>query len=273
MKAPKLALTSLAIIAMLTLTISVVAHGNDPDNTEMPGMNPPHRPMVGNNGYHAMGGHIEIVGEISVETAINITLTAQPSEEMNQMMESGQMPMRGGGHMRNEDMRMSMTVLVSKLVEYEDQGNQGYDENDTIISQYNLNSSTLNQVQFFNNSGLVEYVVSLPDNVFLLQLIVNTTSKLPNEWKWSYEIKYPFTSPTSKIAVFHTLIAPNANLMADQHRMDQIARFQHMKNQQIIANHSMLPMFFTWDRTAIVDGNEADVTATAQKGEIALSYP
>ncbi len=182
--------------------------------------------------------------------------------------------MRGRGMEKmHQDMKHTMSVLITELVEYKDELGDGYTEDDTVISALKLNSTNLSPVEFVNESGIVTYRTSTLDNsTFSLILEVNTTSNLPNEWKWSYDINYPFADSSSKLAVLHEIHSFQGSLVADQHRMDRIARFTHMNDSKVIANHSMLPMLFTWDRTANIDGTESDVVATGSNGTIALSF-
>lgn len=277
MKTRQVFIGLLLALALLFTNIAVTGDGpNDPmgrDGGHGPGMpddsrmEMPHRPMVGRQGYIGMGENMIIEGNVTVDDAINITLSVRPSTEMEDMMRG-----RGMEEM-HQNMEHTMSVLITELVEYKDELGDGYTEDDTVISTLKLNSTNLTPVEFVNESGIVTYRTSTLDNVtFSLILEVNTTSNLPNEWKWSYDINYPFTDSSSKLAVLHEIHSFQGSLVADQHRMDRIARFTHMNNSKVIANHSMLPMLFTWDRTANIDGTETEVVATGSNGTIALSF-
>ncbi len=274
MKTQKVFITSLFATVLLLSAMTVAGQGRDNPMRDHPGMpsdmpDTPkgHAPMFGRQGYRGVGDHMTIEGNISIAESINISLTATPSTEMESMMEDH------GMSGRHEEMEHTMSVLITEIVEFRDLNGDGFTDDDVVVSSFTLNSSTLGEVQFTNESGIITYKVSTLDNsTFSLILEVNGSSPLPNEWKWSYEIDYPFTETSTKLAILHTIHTFQGNLVADQHRMDRIARFTHMNNSQVVANHSMLPMLFTWDRTALVDEVETDVEATGNNGTIALAF-
>lgn len=285
-------------VLLLTLTISVLGsspyvegqgnHGGDKPSSmpsDMPNNMPSDMysnmpndmtmPRFSKQGYYAMGESMTIKGNVTVNGGINISLTVQPTDEMYEMMNEHMRRGNNQGNMNHmEDFTHTMSVVITKLIEYEDKDNiSGYSEDDTAISTFDLNDTTLSDVEYSNKDGIVYYnISSVDEKTFRLFLEVNTNSSVPTEWKWSYEINYPFRSNTSKLAVLHEIHTSNGNLIADRHRMDQAARFSHMMNYEVVANHSMLPMMFTWDRIATIDGIEKNVTATGEAGIVALSF-
>ncbi len=85
MKAQQVFIGLLLTTALLLSTIVVIGDGphdpmdrdgnHRPGMPDMPGM--PHRPMVGRQGYIGMGENMIIEGNVTVDEAINITLSVK----------------------------------------------------------------------------------------------------------------------------------------------------------------------------------------------------
>ncbi len=196
----------------------------------------------------------------------------------------GEMPGSGQGEMQQGDMNrmdmdevrnmgMTFSILITKLVEFEDADNNGFSENDTIVSTFGLNSSTLGDITTRNNSGLIEYFVASKDNsTFKLYAYINGSAAMPSEWKWSYEINYPFVSNTSKLAVIHEVYNSKGQMMADEEQMEHREGYGMVTNETMMVNGTGIPMRVKWDKTATIDGKESDVVITADRQTIALGF-
>ncbi|MHA2274882.1 MAG: hypothetical protein ACXAC2_03910 [Candidatus Kariarchaeaceae archaeon] len=271
-------------VALLLTASFVSAHGNDDEGTDRPmgdhmgdhmgdtnyGM------QMGDSGFEGYSEHMSIIGNLTLDDSISLTVSIMPSAEMQEMMEDGHMGM-GSGHSNNMmDYTNTMSISLTKLVEFEDIDGDGLTSEDQIISEYLLNGSTLNEVEFIasNNSY---FISSKNDTVFTMTVDLNTDNEMPYAWKWSLTINYPFNSNTSSVAMIHEVNSETISMM-DMHKQMDDLRDNHMSsfdtnfgNNFMQDHHQNLPMMFSWDDFALVDGFSQNVTATVTNDVFALS--
>ncbi len=216
--------------------------------------------QFGDNGFHNNGTGMNVTGTVTITSQITLTISASPSNTMRtHMADSGS---------RNMESQYSNTFSVSltKLVEFN--GTTQYRQNSTILSEFSLNSTTLNPVKKTMTSNSTVYeITSKSSNVFKMVLEVNkTTTSTPFAWKWSLYLNYPYISSASKLAVLHK-IGNSDN--GRQNMMDEARTKGHMDSKgnfngtQMNDSNSHVPMFFKWDKTAQVDGKVTPVLANA----------
>ncbi|MHA2092942.1 MAG: hypothetical protein ACW98K_19015 [Candidatus Kariarchaeaceae archaeon] len=247
-------------VALLLTASFVSAHGNDDEGTDRPmgdhmgdhmgdtnyGM------QMGDSGFEGYSEHMSIIGNLTLDDSISLTVSIMPSAEMQEMMEDGHMGM-GSGHSNNMmDYTNTMSISLTKLVEFEDIDGDGLTSEDQIISEYLLNGSTLNEVEFIasNNSY---FISSKNDTVFTMTVDLNS------------------------VAMIHEVNSETISMM-DMHKQMDDLRDNHMSsfdtnfgNNFMQDHHQNLPMMFSWDDFALVDGFSQNVTATVTNDVFALS--
>ncbi|MHA2277069.1 MAG: hypothetical protein ACXAC2_14945, partial [Candidatus Kariarchaeaceae archaeon] len=165
----------------------------------------------------------------------------------------------------------TMSISLTKLVEFEDVTKDGYTSDDLVISDYTLNSSTLGEIQFYSNNNSFT-ISSESDDLFTMIVELNLENGIPYEWKWSIILNYPFTSQTSTLAMLHEINA-GSSWMADMHEENHMGDYNLMfEDNHMQDNHQYLPMFFSWDKFAEVDGVTQNVTASVAENVFALSF-
>lgn len=223
--------------------------------------------MMDHSGFQDRSDHMEIDGTITVEDDITLTISVNPTDDMQDRMQDH----HGDNHHMSSDFTNQLEVSLFSLVEYEDNTTNGYSSDDTIISEYVLDTTTLDQPVFFdtNNTYIIE---SSDTDIFRMYIVLNTDdNQMPFAFKWSVDINYPFASTNSSIAMLHNF---SNNEM--QHRYGELGegetnRYYHQNHMSDM--HNQVPMFFRWDNTAMVDGYQVNVTATSVDDNFALSIP
>lgn len=264
------------------LLLLVSGSSADPRDRRMPPTHYP--PMMRDTGMIGGSEYMDITGSVIVGDGITISLTVQPSDEMIERMDDHMadapmdMPERS-----IEDMTNTLNVTLYELVEFEDVNDNGYDANDTIVSTYALDSSSLGDVNLETVDEITTYTVESKDDVFTMIIEVNVTDNLPHDWKWSLLIEYPFESSTSELAMVHEIVSTRTNMIDSRHRYSHRARpgdmgfnpenYNRYMNQSMFDQNSHIPIVFSWDSTAIVDGTDADIVATSFGDSFALSLP
>jgi len=248
---------------------------NDPrngmgDNSGHPdrmGARPPH---FRDGGFEGRSEFMIVEGNIVVGDA-GITLSISATPNMTAM--KGHPPM-------TELPSNTINVSLYELVEFEDSSIPGYDMNDTVVSVYYLNSSTLGDLVTSISGDSQNYTVSSNDGVFSMTVEANTSSV--QSFKWSVEINYPFVSNTSKIAMLHDVITERTDGMqrgrmmappGTMHDGNHPESATHFDNRSLIVRDANIPMFFKWIDVAEVDGTNQSIEATASPGFFALSLP
>jgi hypothetical protein len=271
-------------VALLLTASFVSAHGTDDEDTDRPmgdhmgdhmadtkyGM------QMGHSGFEGYSEHMSIIGNLTLDDSISLSLSIMPSEEMQEMMKDGHMGM-GSGHSNNiMEYTNTMSISLTKLVEFEDINDDGFTSDDQIISEYILDQSTLNEV-VFNASNNSYFISSKNDTVFTMTVDLNTENEIPYAWKWSLMINYPFNLNTSSVAMIHEINSETISMMEMHRQMDDL-RDNHMSNfdtnfgnNYMKDHHQNLPMMFSWDDFALVDGLSQNVTATVTNDVFALS--
>jgi len=265
---PKLMML-LGITVMMLLTVSMISAQNRPNSPNMPGGNQNH---VRHNGFEGLRGNMNITGEIYVEDAIYITLTAQPTEEAIERIQEN----RRGEDVTVEDLTNEISIAITELVEFIDNNNDGYDENDTVISSFALNDNTLDDPQMVEGENSTEYTINAVDGSFTLLLYLNEGDGTLHTWKWSVEINYDFEQVDTNLAIIQQVTSNRRPLTRDYMNTREDVGPRIM-DRELRDGHAIVPMFFKWDNTAIVDGLIKNVTASrALIGDnfvIALSIP
>lgn len=264
------------------LLLLVSGTSADPRDRRRP---PTHNaPMMGDNGMIGGSEYMDITGSVIVGDGITISLTVQPTDEMIELMDERMaeapmdMPTRS-----IEDMTNTLNVTLYELVEFEDVNDNGYDANDTIVSSYTLDDSSLGDVTMDTVDEITTYTVESNDGVFTMIIEVNVTDNLPHDWKWSLLIEYPFESASSELAMVHEVVSSHTNMIDSRHRYTNRARpgdmgfnpenYNRYMNQSMVEQNSGIPIVFSWDSTAVVDGTDADIVATSFGDSFALSLP
>ena len=245
-------------------------------------------------GFETRTEHMVVNGSLDVtDEGIVISLLMTPNEESMQMMEERKGDMgddaSGDSHGNAPEERdmgrfmgdMSspssfqnqMNVTLYAIVEFEETGTAGFDAQDTLVSIYYLNSSTLNPIETDDNGS---YTVSSPDGVFRLDLGGNSSELGVLSWKWSVEINYPYVSNTSSVALLHDVqsMRGEMNMVGERSMMDKGGKGGSMGDRgefrtEVLNNNTMMnygegaPMFLSWIETADVDGNSLPVVASA----------
>ncbi|MHA2248953.1 MAG: hypothetical protein ACXAD7_01260 [Candidatus Kariarchaeaceae archaeon] len=229
----------------------------------------PHRPdpdyrhHFGDRNFEGMSENFNVTGTIHINNGIILSISVSPTSDMvdkrmSQATEHGFYP-------NISTFENTMSVNLSRLIEFEDTTGDGFTDDDTIMSLYSLNDINLNDVQNEVVDGLDTYTITSTDSVFTMIIEVNSTNDLPHDWKWSLVIEYPFSSSTSSLAMIHRITAlRSGNLMKPYPK-------HSFSNHSLLNNDSAIPMRFAWDSTASVDGNEEDITATTDGSIFALS--
>ncbi|MHA2250798.1 MAG: hypothetical protein ACXAD7_10560 [Candidatus Kariarchaeaceae archaeon] len=276
----------------ILLTVSFTnAHGGDETATENPGDNHMSGDMGGHmggdmdgnhmvtdhTGFESNSDHMEINGNVALENSITISVSTIPSAEMQEMMRDGHMDMWGRKSIDMMDYTNTMSVSLSSLVEFEDKLEDGFTSDDLILSDYRLNKTTLNEIEF-NATENIYVISSRGSDVFTMIVEINSENNIAHGWKWSVIINYPYQSSTSSIAMIHKLNSQSLSMM-DMHDEENYSEMiDHMddsnayfRENQMHDNHHNLPMRFSWDETAIVDNETQDVKATAVDEIFAIS--
>jgi hypothetical protein len=265
---------------LLVASITLVDAQNRDDQRGMPHdhMRGIHPPMLGDRDFQGGSQSLNISGEITIGDGIILTLTIRPNDEalelMNQRMEQMRHNQRDIPH--QSDMYNQINLTLYSLIEFIDNGDDGYDPNDTIVSVYELNNESLNPIEKQTSLDNTTYVVSSIDDVFRMYIYVNTTNDLPHDWKWSVEINYPFTQNDTKLAMLHEIETYNHHLSHrrgyDQAPMDSAQTHRYQNNSRV-DTYGMLAMRFQWDDFAVIDGEIENVKATSTNSFFALSMP
>ncbi len=294
MKKPMLVLLTLTLLAALVSASAQMppggmpGHGDD-DTGDMPGhggmgdggMGGPHSPHYGDRGFETSSEFMIIEGLIDLdESGIILSISATPNITAMEEMADEHMGDRSMmDDMMGDDVPTnSINVTLYKLVEFEDTGIPGFDENDTVVSSYELNSNTLGDLVYTTDGVAQNYSVSSDDGVF--SMVVEAQNGDVQSFKWSVEIAYPFVSNTSDLAMLHDVVAENNMGMDRDHMMggmggghgEMTPPTQYQNNSMIMENAD-IPMFFKWLDVAEVDGQNETVEATSSVGYFALSIP
>ena len=274
---------SVSVFLLLTSPLASAHGGSDPEDNNQGGMGDhmgdhmDNRKLnsmnVHHNGFEGFSDHMLIKGNISISNAITLTISVLPSDEMQEMMSDRHMGQGNSMDMMNYNNTISLSL--TKLVEFEDLTSDGYTADDIIISEYVLNKTSLNDV-FLNDSGNVNKftITSKNDDVFFMSIELNAENEVPYSWKWSLVLKFPFVSNSSRLAMLHDI---NSNFKSmEMHQNDEME--DHMgnsngkyQNSHMSDNHRQLPMFFSWDDTAQVDNIDQKIIATSTDEIFSLS--
>lgn len=259
----KKSVTFLVLAAVTLLGFSlispVLAHGSGDETPNLPG-------DIDHMGFQDRSDHMTIDGSISVEDKITLTISVTPTDDMQNQMQD-----HHGSMNYMEDYTNSLEVSLFSLAEYEDNSSDGYSLDDTIVSTYPLDSSTLKQPVFYesNNTYIIE---STDTNIFRMYIVFNTDAdQRPFAFKWSVDINYPFASTNSNLAMLHQISSNEMMQRYGELGQGETHRYYQQNQMSDMDNH--LPMFFRWDTTAIVDGEVTGVTATSVEDTFALSIP
>ena len=245
--------------------------------------------------FAGFSDNMNIVGNLTIQDSILISLAVFPSNDMmNEMQEDEMQEMY--------QLMNRMDVKITKLVEYDDLQNDGLTADDITISEYQLSSVTISQPQIIENGTSISYEASsINSSVFKISLEVLSQEGIPSSIKWSYEINYPFLQTNSSIAVIHDINSMDTmefrgDMMNEENSgmgigegnngehmssdMDSYMgqSFGNMEtdmdiNRMMSDKSGEMPMEFTWNKTAVVDGLEVDIFSTELDSSLALSFP
>lgn len=205
---------------------------------------------------------MDVTGNISVGEGITISLTVRPTDDARDHMR---------GHMA-PDMSNQVNITLYALVEFEDLGESGFDGADAVISAYNLSDDVLGDLEHTTSGDLESYNISSEDGVFRMGVEVNTSDTSILQWKWSVMISYPFLSNSSKVAMLHSFSSSKSPRMG-MHPPAQPPPTSRLGNKSMIYDNGFVPIFFSWVDTALVDGSEVGVEATAADHVFSISIP
>ena len=166
---------------------------------------------VHDHGFHGKSGKANITGSLAVtEKGITLSLVANPNSDVTARANDNRKKLSEANSIIN--------ITLYALVEYEDSDNNGYDSNNTVVSKYSLNSSTLNPLTHSSNDTHELYVVETEDGVFRMDIAVNKSSTAGIEWKWSVTLDYNFQSSSSSIAMLHDFESSDHKMHEHKHK-------------------------------------------------------
>lgn len=199
MKSTKYVIIALALGLLLAFSTYASADGDHNTVDSVNHMN------YDRDGFAGFSDHMSIVGNLTIEDNILISLAVFPSNDMmNEEMEMDEIQ-----EMYKYMNRMDVKII--KLVEFDDINNDGLTQDDELISEYELSNATLNQPQVIVNGDTMSYEASsINSSVFKISMDVLFEEGIPSSLKWSYEINYPFVQTDTSIAVIHEINAMNS---------------------------------------------------------------
>lgn len=251
---------SFSIVFLLAIS-SVVAHG-DEDSMGSGHMDSDTMMDMNNDGFESYTDHMKIDGEILITDSVKLVISAQPTEEMNEMMND---------HMGSESEMMKysnmMTISMTKLVEFIDFTDNGYSEDDLFVSEFIMDQTTMESVELQSDINIPTFVInSIVINITVEMLSENDS---PHAFKWSIDINYPFVQNDTKIAILHEIESSNmGNMMQGTDNMGD----QGFDSNMMSDNNEFLPMFFSWDENYIVDGETQEVIPNLENNIFSLSF-
>ena len=239
------------------------AQSGDMPNRDMPDRRPPVN-RHHDHGFDGVSQAVNVSGTVTVEDAIILELTIQPTEEVIERIQQNR-------NVTLQDFQNQISVSLTELLEFEDLTNDGLTSDDTIIGGFALDSTNLNAVVMSENGDEVIYTITSIDNSFQMIIEIKSTDNMPHDWKWSLIIEYDYQSPTSSIAVLHDLTIGARRVIRE--RFGNFTEHPHeFETRMISETHPRLPMFFRWDQNATADGTEINVLATNFYGSLSLSF-
>ncbi|MHA2031894.1 MAG: hypothetical protein ACW99A_01625 [Candidatus Kariarchaeaceae archaeon] len=255
---------SLSISLLFLLTASLGAAHGDEDGMGSGHMDSDAMMNMDHDGFQGYSDHMKIEGEIQVNDSIKLTISAEPSEEMHDMMND---------HMGSQSNMMMysnvMTISLTKLVEFEDLSNNGYSADDTQVSEFVLDETTIKPVEKQSISENSIFLINSNSNVINITVEILSENDSPYAFKWSLEINYPFIQSNTKLAVLHEMESVNMNdMMGNMDQMDNKGFDSNMMSD----NHEHLPMFFSWDEQYVVDGETNQVTPNFENNIFSLTF-
>ncbi|MCE7736384.1 MAG: hypothetical protein GPJ54_16005 [Candidatus Heimdallarchaeota archaeon] len=255
---------SLSVSLLFLLAVSSVSAHGDEDSTGPDNIVSDNMMNMDHNGFEGYSDHMRIDGEIQITDSVKLTISVQPTEEMNDMMND---------HMgSSSDMMMysnMMTISLTKLVEFEDLTDNGYSEDDIQVSEFIMDQTTMNPVELQSDSDISNFSITSKSNVINITVDILSDSDSPFAFKWSLDINYPFQQNNTKIAILHEMDSIQmADMMEDEDHMGE----QGFDSNMMMDNDENLPMFFSWDEQYIVDGETRDVIPNLENSLFSLSF-
>ena len=188
---------------------------------------------------------------------------------------------------------LEFTLLLDKIIEYNDTNNNGrYDDNDTIISMYDLEKAAFKKITYATETtqeNQTAHIISTGtiDGVFgiVLHVVGNFTMmesgiQTPSEVKIDYIINYNYVSNDSKIAL-KTEINTQYDTETTVESYDAAQGYAHNESDLKILSRNYTG-FFSWGEHALIDNISKPVNVTIvqneghgsdQKDIIYFSYP
>lgn len=255
---------SLSVSLLFLLAVSTVSAHGDEDTTGSDNMDSDNMMNMNYDGFEAYSDHMRIEGEIQITDSVKFTISAQPTEEMNDMMND---------HMgSSSDMMMysnMMTISLTKLIEFEDLTDNGYSEDDKQVSEFVMNQTTMNPVELQSDSDVSTFLINSKSNVINITVDMLTENNSPYAFKWSLDINYPFVQNNTKVAMLHEMDSVQMdNMMQDVTDMVE----QGFNSNMMTDNDENLPMFFSWDEQYIVDGETRDIIPNLENNIFSISF-
>ncbi len=214
------------------------------------------------SGFQGNTENMVIEGKIAIINSIEFYISVHPNDEHTSSMH----------HQMMSDYSNIIEVSIDKLVEYVDLDNNGLTSNDLVISDYHLNSSTLNEVEKVQNGDNLYFVInSKIENLLKMTFEIVSQDNTPYAFKWSMDLKYPFVSNSSKLAVFHNVSTESKSMM-DMMDGDMMSDSSHMSNM-MSDDDEYLPMSFNWDEDVIVDGVSKSIFSDVYGDYLTISFP
>ena len=216
------------------------------------------------SGFHGNTENMVIEGEITIKDSIQFYINVHPNDEHVSSMH----------HQMMSDYSNIIEVSINKLVEYEDLDNNGLSSNDIVISEFYLNSSTLNDVDKVQNGDNLYFIInSKIENLFVMTFEIISQNNTPYAFKWSIDLEYPFISNSSKLAVFHDVSTESKSMMDMMDMMDGGMGDNSLMSNMMSDNDEFLPMSFNWDDEVTVDGVVKSISSDIYIDYLTISFP
>lgn len=207
--------------------------------------------QVNYDSFIAYSGNMMIYGVLDVEDSITIKLSVKPQENID--LETDQiLPYYN-----------DMEIKLHKIIEYEDLNNDGLTVDDKILGITTLNSSFMDSfIHSDTDSGIIFKLPSI-DSTFVVTVEVKTSNGVPVAFKWSYDLNCDLSSNSASIAVTHE----NVN---NQNIMNKLIEDQN--GDSINDQHNFLPMTFSLDNFAIIDGINQKITRSTIDEMLVINF-
>lgn len=187
-----------------------------------------------------------------------------------------------------QEAELSYRVRTEALVEYTDANGNGVLDDGEAVSRYSLDDATFEPLTYTTRettNGVTEHVITAQsrDGVFMVTLHavgqfadIGATTVNPTEVKIDLAMNdYPYERNDTRLALVSTLRTEHET----EHEDDGADDDDTASAEAVTISAGDVSGFFSWTRTATVDGTTAQITSAVRPGEeageqqIVLSYP